>query len=324
MKDYYEVLGVAKTASQSEIKQAYRKLARQYHPDVNRDDADAADRFKEINTAYEVLSEQESRDKYDKYGDRWKYADQIEEAEAAARSRGGSYTTFTFGDDLGGGPFGGGSPFGSHYDPRYGGGPSPDLLEELFGGMRRNARRTPLRMTADVSLLEALDGATRYVEVPDDDGGTRRLEVKIPAGVDTGSQVHIPGRDGRRELYVEVNVLPNPRFQRKGNDLYSDVSVPMVDAVLGAEVAVPSLRGTNLALTLPPESRNGQTFRLRGQGMPPLSNNGPRGDLYVTVKVTLPTKLNESERELFRQLRESLSASDQRLGPERQGNEVKP
>ena len=297
MSDYYEVLGVARNASQSDIKQAYRKLARQYHPDVNRDEPDAAEKFKEINTAYEVLSEQDSREKYDKYGERWKYADQIEEAEAAARSRSGGFTTFTFGDDFSG-PFGG-SPFGA-------GGPSADFLEELFGGMRQNARRAPLRVSADISLLEALDGATRYVEIPDDEGGTRRLEVKIPSGVDTGSQVHIPGRDGRRELYVEVNVLPNPRFQRRGNDLYSEVQVPLVDAVLGAEIPVPSLRGTNLALTVPAESQNGQTFRLRGQGMPPLSGNGSRGDLYVTIKVVLPTGLDDSGRALFQQLKEIL------------------
>lgn len=312
MRDYYEVLGVAKGASQNDIKQAYRKLARQYHPDVNRDEPGAAEKFKEINTAYEVLSEQESREKYDKYGERWKYADQIEEAEAAARSRGGGFTTFSFGDDFGS-PFGG-SPFHA------GGGASADLLEELFGGMRQNARRAPLRVSADISLLEALEGATRYVEVPDDGGGSRRLEVKIPAGVDTGSQVHIPGKDGRRELYVEVNVLPNPRFQRRGNDLHSEVAVPLVDAVLGAEVSVPSLRGTNLALTVPAESQNGQTFRLRGQGMPPLSGgsvgagSGPRGDLYVTIKVVLPTGLDESGRALFEQLREVLPNATQNSG----------
>ncbi len=303
MKDCYEVLGVARNASQSDIKQAYRKLARQYHPDVNRDEPDAAEKFKEVNTAYEVLSDSDSREKYDKYGERWKYADQMEEAEAAARSRGGGFTTFSFGNDLGssfgGGPFGGG--------PFRGSDPSADLLEELFGGMRQNVRRQPLHVSADISLLEALDGATRYVEVPDDSGGTRRLEVKIPAGVDTGSQVHIPGKEGRRELYVEVNVLPSSRFQRKANDLYSEVSVPLVDAVLGAEVSVPSLRGTSLALTVPPESQNGQTFRLRGQGMPLLSGNGSRGDLYVTMKVVLPTGLDESGRALFQQLKDNLS-----------------
>ena len=299
MRDYYEVLGVTRSASQNDIKQAYRKLARQYHPDVNRDEPDAAEKFKEINTAYEVLTDKESREKYDKHVERWKYADQIEEAEAAARSRSG-YTSFTFGDDFGSGF--GGSPFG-------GGGPSADLLEELFGGVRQNARRAPLRVSAEISLLEALDGATRYVELPDDSGGTKRLEVKIPPGVDTGSQVHIPGKDGRRELYVEVNVQPNQRFQRKGSDLYSEVSVPLVDAVLGAEVPVPSLRGTNLALTVPPESQNGQTFRLRSQGMPALRGNGPRGDLYVTMKVVLPSGLDESGRALFQQLKDVLPTS---------------
>ncbi len=302
MTDYYELLGVAKTASQNDIKQAYRKLARQYHPDVNRDEPGAGEKFKEINAAYDVLSDAESRQKYDRYGDRWKYADQIEEAEAAARSRGG-YTTFTFGDDFGG-PLGG-SPFG--------GGPSADLLEDLFGGMRRSARRAPLRVAADISLLEAMEGATRHVEVPDDSGGSKRLEVKIPAGVDTGSQVHIAGGDGRRELYVEVTVRPDRRFQRKGPDLHCELTVPLVDAVLGTEVAVPSLRGTNLALTIPAESQNGQTFRLRGQGMPVLAGRGDgdsrgnRGDLYVTIIVVLPTGLKDSERALFQQLKELMS-----------------
>jgi DnaJ-class molecular chaperone len=304
MKDYYEVLGVAKGASQNDIKQAYRKLARQHHPDVNRDDPDAADKFKEINNAYEVLSDKESREKYDKYGERWKHADQIEEAEANARSRRG-FSSYTFGDEYGnsfGGSSFGGSPFG--------GGSSADLLEELFGG-RQNARRAPLRVSAEVSLLEALEGAARYVDVPDDSGGTKRLEVKIPPGVDTGSQVHIPGKDGRRELYVEVNVRPDSRFQRKGIDLYSEVPVAMVDAVLGAEVAVPSLKGTNFGLTVPAESQNGQTFRLRGQGMPALTGQGSaeqgsRGDLYVTIKVVLPTGLDELGRALFHQLKELL------------------
>ena len=195
----------------------------------------------------------------------------------------------------------------------------PTSWKSFSAACGRTPVAQPLRVSADISLLEALDGATRYVEIPDDGGGTRRLEVKIPAGVDTGSQVHIPGRDGRRELYVEVNVLPNPRFQRKGNDLYSEVSIPLVDAVLGAEVPVPSLRGTNLALTVPAESQNGQTFRLRGQGMPALSGakgagakgaggneagSGSRGDLYVTIKVVLPTGLDDSGRALFQQLKE--------------------
>ena len=290
MKDYYEILGVAKNASQNDIKQAFRRLARQHHPDVNRDQPDAEERFKEINNAYEVLSDQEKRKKYDRYGEKWKYADQIDEAEAAARAR-SSFSTFSFGDDLGG---------------LFGGGHSHDLLEELLGGVRRSSRQPPLRVATELSLLEAFQGATRYVDVPDGTtGASKRLEVKIPPGVDDGSQVHIPGSDGRRELYVEVKVRADPRFQRKGRDLYSEVQVPLVDAVLGAEVAVPTLRGS-LALSVPPESQNGQTFRLSGQGMPDLKAQDSRGDLYVTIKVILPTGLNEEGRQLFRQLKELL------------------
>ena len=288
MKDYYEVLGVARDAAPSAIKQAYRKLARQYHPDVNREQADAAERFKEINNAYEVLSDKEMREKYDKYGERWKYADQLEEAEASARSR-SRFSGFNVnvGDDYGD-LFGGGS------------------LADLLGGMRSGSRNAALRVAVEVSLKEALEGAARYVDVPEDGGALKRLEIKIPPGVDTGSQVHIPGKDKRRELYVEVEVRPDPRFQRKGKDLYCETTAPLVDAVLGAEVSVPSLRGGNLALTLPPESQNGQTFRLRGQGMPALSGKAPQGDLYVTLKVVLPKGLTEEERKLFQQLKETL------------------
>ena len=289
MPDYYEILGVSRNVSPNEVRQAYRRLAREHHPDVNPGQQDAEERFKEINSAYEVLSDPEKRRNYDRYGENWKYADRIEEAQAA-RGRGSPFT-FTSRDDLGG-------VF------NFGSGPSEDLLEHLITRERRPRRRSAARVPVKLSLEEALTGATRLVELPDAGlGAVRRLEVKIPAGVDTGSSVHIPaGGDSGQELYLVVSVNPDPRFQRKGRDLYTEVEVPLVDVALGAEVTVPTLQG-KLALNLPPETQNGQTFRLSGQGMPSLTGKGSRGQLYVTVKVVLPVGLNEEERELFRELK---------------------
>ena len=287
MQNYYDILGVPRNASQSDIRQAYRKLARQYHPDVNRDQPDGEEKFKEVNGAYEVLSDPDSRSKYDKYGENWKHADRIEEAQASSPlftyTQGGSL------EDLFGGEFG-----------------TDDLLGQMFSGTRRGRRRPrTLRMPVEVSLSEAFNGTVRYVEVPSGGRGeATRLEVKIPPGVDDGSTVRIPATADRpQEVYLEVHVHPEHRYQRKGRDLYTEVQVPLTDAVLGGEVSVPTLKG-NVALKIPPETQNGRTFRLAGQGMPGLRGNGARGELYVTVKVSLPTGLGDKERKLFEELRE--------------------
>ena len=289
MGNYYEILGLSRSASQNEIKQVYRKLARQYHPDVNPGQPGTEEKFKQINGAYEVLSNPEKRRKYDKYGENWKHADQIEEAQAARARE--PFSVYTQGDEMGG-------VF------NFGGWPSGDLTEQLFPGMRRGRRRSKVRVSVEVSLAEAFSVTTRYIDAPGDGlSPSKRLEVKIPQGVDNGSTVHIPASgDGRPELYLEIKVRPDRRFQRKSRDLYTEVQAPLVDAVLGTEVAVPTLRGS-VALTIPAETQNGRTFRLAGQGMPGLNGNGARGELYVTIKVTLPTKLNDRERELFQQLR---------------------
>jgi len=321
-KDYYAILGVPKGASQKEIRQAYRRLARQYHPDVNPGDTAAEARFKEINEANEVLSDADKRRKYDKYGDQWQYADQIEEMQR--RSGGGR--TFRFGDS-------GSFEFSS--DPS-------DLgdLGSIFGsffgrGRARGPRRgSDLEQRVDVTLEEAFQGSTRTLQLAGEEpcstcGGSgeiagatchvcqgsgailkaRRLEVKIPAGVDTGSRVRVardgqPGLGGapKGDLYLIVSVRRHPRFERRGDDLYVDVEVPVTDAVLGAEVEVPTMTG-RVMLKLPPLTQNGKTFRLAGLGMPRLKGDG-RGDLYARVRVKLPEQLSERERELFEELKE--------------------
>ena len=295
MANYYEILGVPRNAGEKDIRQAFRKLAREHHPDVNPGDSSSEDRFKRINEAYSVLSDADKRQRYDRYGDNWSRSEQIEEAQARAR-RGGQFRRPNVG---------GGDPFSG-----YGSGNS-SIFDQLFSNLQQDIRRTaPTEHPVEVTLEEAFEGTTRRLQL----GTGRRLEVKIPPGVDTGSRIHISD-DGQRQvdIYLVVTVQAHPRFQRQGRDLYSQVEVPLEDAVLGGDVAVPTLR-SQLSLTIPPETQNGQRFRLAGQGMPPLNNAGVTGDLYATVSVKLPTDLSEEGRDLFRQLRDGRDAKEGNYG----------
>ena len=284
-KDYYKILGVDRNASEREIKQAYRRLARQYHPDVNPGDKSAEDKFKQINEAYEVLSDKDNRQKYDKYGDQWQHAEQFEKARQQQApgwdfSQGGRRVYYSEGD------------FGS-------------LFDDLLGGFRFDrGRAQPGRARSqehpvEVTLEEAYRGTARTLSFADG----KRLEVKVPAGVRTGSRVRLAGKGTRGgDLYLIVTVKPHPTFERRGDDLYAGVSVPLVKAVLGGEVQVPTLKG-KVALKIPSETQNGRTFRLAGQGMPRLGKSS-RGDLMARVRVVLPDKLSAEERELFKKLGE--------------------
>ena len=320
-KDYYQILGVNRNASEKEIKQAYRRLARKHHPDLNPGDKSAEARFKEMNAAYEVLSNPEKRKKYDQFGDQWEYAEQFAKAGGQGGVRwdvGKGGTTFEYGDVSGLG----------------------DIFSSLFGGagMGSRMKRGPQRgqdveSPVDISLEEAYRGSRRVVQLQTTEpctacGGTgrvgnrvctmcggaggkvipRRLEVKIPPGVKDGSRIRMagegaPGRAGgnKGDLYLVVRVLPHKLFERKGDDLYSEVSVPLATAILGGEVRLPTLDG-NLSLKVPPETQNGKLFRLAGKGMPQLGNAN-RGSMFAKVSVVLPTSLTEEERRLFERLR---------------------
>ncbi len=306
-KDYYSILGVPRDASDKDVKQAYRKLARKYHPDVNPGDKAAEEKFKQINEAYEVISDPDKRKKYDQFGDQWQYADQFRQAQGQPGQAGG---TRFYGFRTGSSP-GGASSF------------QQEDLESLFGNIfgggggfgRTGSARTQtfpgedIESPVEITLEEAYYGTTRTVSIEQPNGAPRRLELKIPAGVKDGGRIRFagqgqPGAGGGEagDLYLVVTVRPNPSFERRGDDLLSEVPVPLTTAELGGEVALNTIKGSKLALKIPPETQNGRIFRLAGQGMPKIGTN-TYGDLLAKVSVVLPTGLSARERELFEELR---------------------
>jgi curved DNA-binding protein len=311
-RDYYQTLGLAKTASSREIKQAYRKLARKFHPDVNPGDRAAESRFKEINEAYEVLGDSEKRRKYDELGANWR---QYEQAQQAGQSPFGD-TRWATGQPGGihaiseeelRGMFGGEHPFSDFFEAFFGGGQAP----ERRGRAARNTRARPgrdIEEEIELSLEEAMQGATRRLAVKQE-GHTRTVDVRIPAGVGDNSRVRVAGEGehaapGARagDLYLRIRLRPDPRFERRGLDLHTHVSVPVTTAVLGGEADVPTVGDRPLRLKIPPTTQNGQVFRLKGHGMPSVGKPAERGDLYATVSVTLPRQVTPEQRRHYEEL----------------------
>lgn len=312
-KDYYETLGVPRDADQKRIKSAFRKLARKHHPDVNPSDPSATERFREVNEAYEVLSDPEKRRRYDEVGPRWR---EYEQWERAGRP--------------GPNPFGGGPEMeyrtasAEDFEDLFGGAdPFSDFFHEIFGraatggaGARARSRTTRPRRGEDVegeveiSLEEAYRGTARTVELSGAEG-TRRIEVSIPPGIADGARVRAAGQGGdgraggeRGDLYVRVHVRPHPVFRRDGDTLHERVQVPVDVAVLGGEVAVPTLRGTRAQLRIPPGTQNGARLRLRGLGMPRLRGEG-HGDLVAEVELRIPEPITPEVRALAEAMRRS-------------------
>ncbi len=303
-KDYYQILGVARDASQKDIKSAFRKLARQFHPDVKPNDKDAENKFKAINEANEVLSDPEKRKKYDALGADWERYQQT-----GGQPGGFDYSRYASpaGHDGGQG--------NANWDARYGspddlagmfgdGGGFSDFFSTLFGRGRTGggaAQGQPLAQDyehpLEVSFDEAFRGASRTLQI-----GDRRIEAKIPAGVRTGSRVRLAGQGANGgDLYLVVEVQPDARFERRGDDLLSEVDVTFIQAALGGEARVTTPEGA-VALKLPPRTQAGRVFRLKGKGMPLLGKGGGRGDLLARVRLVLPEDLSEKDLELLREM----------------------
>ena len=309
-KDYYQTLGIAKTASEKEIKQAYRKLARKLHPDVNPGDKAAEARFKEINEAYEVLGDPEKRKKYDELGANWRYYEQAQQSGegvpfGAYSGGGGTYRTINEEDlrDL----FGEENPFSDFFQAFFGGPrPEPGRRTRSSRGSRARAGRD-VEQEIELSLEEAFRGTTKRLQIKQE-GHTRTVDVRIPVGVTDGSRVRVAGEGEQAgggtagDLYLRIRLRPDSRFERRGRDLQTQVNVPVTTAVLGGEAEVPTVGERPLRLRIPPTTQNGQVFRLKGHGMPAVGKPTERGDLYATVNVVLPRQLSAEQRRHYEEL----------------------
>jgi curved DNA-binding protein len=285
--DYYQILGIPKTASEDDIKKAYRKLARKLHPDLNPNDQEANKKFQQINEANEVLSDPEKRKKYDTYGENWEHGEEYEKArQAQERSRGGAQS------------FSGG--FGGDTD-------YSDFFGSMFGGAggRQQARFRGQDFTSELrmSLSEAFITQPRTLNIHG-----KNVRITIPAGVENGQTIKLKGYGGKGvnggpdgDLYISFVIPQDPVFKRSGNDLYTTVTLNLYTALLGGEITLDTLHG-KIKLKIQPETQNGTKTRVKGKGFPVYKKEGVFGDLYITYQIQLPTHLTDKEKELFTEL----------------------
>ncbi|MCM0236692.1 DnaJ C-terminal domain-containing protein [Bacteroides fragilis] len=309
--DYYKILGVDKNASQDDVKKAFRKLARKYHPDLNPNDPSAKDKFQEINEANEVLSDPEKRKKYDEYGEHWKHADEFEAQKKARQHAGAGGGGFSgFGGD-------GGSYWYSSDGEGFSGGDAggfSDFFESMFGhrggGGRGGSGFRGQDFNAELHL-SLRDAARTHKQVLNVNG--KQVRITIPAGVADGQVIKLKGYGGEGinggpagDLYITFRIAEDPVFKRLGDDLYVDVEVDLYTAVLGGEKVVDTLEG-KVKLKIKPETQNGTKVRLKGKGFPIYKKEGQFGDLIVTYSVKIPTSLTDRQKELFRELQQSMN-----------------
>jgi curved DNA-binding protein len=321
-KDYYQTLGVAKGATDKEIKQAFRKLARKFHPDVNPGDKSAEAKFKELNEANEVLSDPEKRRKYDELGANWRMYEQAQQQGGSPFGFGGAGQEGAWNINVGGPGggyrtmseeemhdlFGNEDPFSDFFRTFFGAGGTRESAGRQRGGRApRSQKGRDIEHGVELTLEEAYHGATRRVSIKEN-GHARSIDVRIPVGVKDGSRVRAAGEGASGaggassgDLYLRVQVKPHPVFERKGNDLHTKVAVPVTTAVLGGEAQVPTIAGS-VRLKIPEGTQNGQVFRLKGHGMPQVGKPDDRGDLYATVEVQLPRALTKEQREHYEAL----------------------
>lgn len=288
--DYYKILGVDKKASDADIKKAYRKLARKYHPDINPNDKEASSKFQQVNEANEVLSDPEKRKKYDEYGENWKNADQYEQARSY--SGGGRQQGFSgdFGEDH----------FSDFFESMFGGGRSAG------GGRSRKYRGQDYNAELHLSLREAATTHQKTLTVTG-----KQIRITIPAGIANGQVIKLsghgaPGANGgpNGDLYITFVIAEDPTFKRLENDLYTTVEIDLYTAVLGGDVMIDTLDG-KVKLKVKPEIQNNTKARLKGKGFPVYKKEGSFGDLIITYNVKIPTDLTEKQKELFRELAKS-------------------
>lgn len=302
--DYYKILGVDKKATPDQIKKAYRKLARKYHPDVNAGDKTAEKKFKEINEANEVLSHPANREKYDKHGEHWKHGDEYEKAQQQQRQyqqqqRGGGFGGYSEAD------FGEGEDFSDFFQSMFGGSGGAGFGRSAGGSTSGKFKGQDV---AAELTLHLRDAAKTHQQTFDING--KKVRITIPAGVADGQKIKLkghgnPGHNGgpNGDLYITFNIAEDKHFKRNGDDLNADIEIDLYTAILGGEVTVQTLEGS-VNLKVKPETQNGTRVRLKGKGFPVYKKEGDFGDLFVTYVVKMPTNLNSKEKELFQQLKD--------------------
>ncbi len=294
-KDYYKILGVSKNASDAEIKKAYRKLARKYHPDVNPNDKEAEKKFKEINEANEVLGNPENRKKYDKYGEHWKHAEEYEKAQQHQKqyqhAGGQQYYSGGFTED----------DFSDFFSSMFGGGFSGGGFSG--GGRNVKFRGQDFHAELQLNLSDVFKTQKHTINV-----NGKKIRLTIPAGVENGQEIKIKGYGGegvnggpKGDLYIKFNIINDTPFKRDKNNLYLNVDLDLYKAVLGGDIMINTMDG-KVKLKVKPETQNGTKVKLRGKGFPVYKQKRVFGDLYVTYNVKIPTNLTEKEKALFKEL----------------------
>lgn len=284
-RDYYDVLGINRSADEKEIKRAYRKLAKKYHPDINPGDKQAEQKFKEITEAYNVLSDSEKKKLYDEYG-----FEALEEGFQAGHNQSGGWSNFS-------GSFGNGGKYQEFHFTNH----MRDIFDDFFGGFSQDGADAHADVT--ISFDEAVSGCNKVLHLQDENGKTSSLQVHIPAGIDEGQSVRLRGKGASGigggsagDLMLKVHITPKPGYERKGNDVYVTVNIPFTTAALGGEAIVPTLTG-KVCCKIAAGTQAGSKIRLKNKGIPSMKNPGHKGDEYIVIQIEVPKTLTPAERQ---------------------------